>query len=77
MTPAYLSAIPSVLPATTLVGLLGPVSFLALVAVGVVFGALIVGIFTENRDGRTMASIAQSGTVLPLPGRGRGDRAAA
>ncbi len=75
--PAAGAAIPSAFPSATLVGLLGPLSFLALVAVGVAFGALIVGMVAENRDGRAIAATAQTGTVVRFPGRGRSDRAAA
>ena len=77
MELAILSVIPPVLSSTTLAGLLGPFSMLALGTVIVTFGVLVAGMIGENRDARTMAGVLAPAAVVPFPGRPGGNRAAA
>lgn len=77
MTLAILSAISPVLPSATIASLLGPLSILALVAVGVAFSALIVGMVAERRHAQAMADMTRTADVVVFPRRPRTDRAAA
>ena len=77
MTTATLSVIPSALFGSTIAGLLGPLSVLALLAVGVAFGALLAGLVAENRDAQTTGEMARTADVVPFRGRPRDSRAAA
>jgi len=75
MMPATLSVMPSMLPSATLAALLGPLSGVALVATGVAFVGLIIGMVVEHRDARALR--AMTADVVPFPGRPGNDRAAA
>lgn len=77
MELAILSTIPPVLSGTTLAGLLGPLSVLALGAVIVTLGVLVAGMIAEGREARAMAEALERAAVVTFPGRARGDRAAA
>jgi len=77
MELTILSAIPPVLTSTTLAGLLGPLSVLALGAVLVTLGILVAGMVVESREARAMAAALERAAVVTFPGRPRGDRAAA
>jgi hypothetical protein len=77
MTIATLSVIPSTLFSTTMAGLLGPLSILALGAVGVALGVLVFGLLAESRDLQMLARISRAGYLVALPNRCRDDRAAA
>ena len=72
-----MSVIPSTLFSTTMAGLLGPLSFLALVAVGVALGVLVFGLLMESRDLQMLARIPRAGDVVAFPNGCRNGRAAA